>query len=169
MALFRRKKQVTTEIPELQDYYATQKKDNTAVAWLLAISSLLITVLIFVGLFMGGRWLYRTLTDKDQPNTTTTQTEDASTGSPNTSTETSPENPNNTSTAPNDSTSTPSPTPPTSTPQGVSPNQSAQSNQSATAATTALPNSGPGSIAVIFTVTTVAGTVLYRRKLLKNN
>ncbi len=161
MALFRRNKQQQTQIPELQDYYATQKKEGSGKAWLLAVGSLLITIAIFIGLFMGGRWLYRAVTNNDEPvQTAQTETEktDSSTSS-------------NTATAPNPdpSTSTPGTTTIPGGAQGVSPSQSAQSNQSASAATTSIPNTGPSSVAVIFAITTIAGAVLHRRITLSKN
>ncbi len=55
MALFRKNKsKVTTNIPELQEYYANQKTESSARAWLLAVGSLLVTAALLVGLFFGG-------------------------------------------------------------------------------------------------------------------
>jgi len=173
MALFTRKNNtVQTQIPELQEYYATQKKESTALAWLLAIGSLLVTVAVFVGLFAGGRWIYRNLTKND--DTTTTQTQDQNKPNDTTNTATTqpsqptPNSTNNSATINSGtvtigqgSSAAPSP--------GVSPKQSAQTNSSAVAANTNIPNTGPGSVVVIFAVTTLAGTMLYRRKLIKNN
>lgn len=180
MALFRSKKQqVQTQIPELQDYYATQKKESTAMAWLLAIGSLLVTVAIFIGLFLGGRWLYRSVTNNDDKSTNTTQTENKPANSGSSSTSTTQPNPNesaninsgtvtvnNSGSSSTTSSSGSSSTTSSSTAPGVSPNQSESTNSSATAANTSLPNSGPGGIAVIFVLTTIAGTILYRRLLL---
>lgn len=174
MALFKRKQQSTTQIPELQDYYATQKKESTAMAWLLAIGSLVLTIVVFAGLFMGGRWLYRTMTKKDEPTSTSqTETKPADNGS----SSTGQSNPNNsatinsgTVTAPGTSTTTGSGSSSASTTApGVSPNQSGSANNSATAANTSLPNSGPGGVVVVFVLTTIAGTTMYRRVLLKKN
>ena len=171
MALFRRKKQpAQTQIPELQDYYATQKKESTAMAWLLAIGSLVVTVALFIGLFLGGRWLYRSVTNKDDTsNTSTTQSENKpADNSSNTTTQPNPNDSANinsgTVTAPSTGSSTT-----TAPAPGVSPNQTDSTNSSATAANTSLPNSGPGSIAVIFVLTALAGTALYRRILLSKN
>jgi cytoskeletal protein RodZ len=73
MGLFNRNKQTT--IAELEEYYASQNSSRrTAKAWFMALLSLLITIAVIVGLFMGGRWLYRTLTDSAN-DTTTTQTD----------------------------------------------------------------------------------------------
>lgn len=73
--LFGQKKDKTT-IAELEEYYANQdqKKTKTGKAWLMAFLSILITVAIIVGLFFGGRWLYRAITDNSSDTATTTET-----------------------------------------------------------------------------------------------
>lgn len=73
MALFNRRKSQT--ITELEDYYAN-KGTRSGMAWLMAFLSLLVTVAVIAGLFFGGRWLYRTLTDDDssKPTVATTST-----------------------------------------------------------------------------------------------
>lgn len=59
---FRRKNNQT--IAELESYYATQgKSHDRGRAWLMAIVSLIVTVLVIAGLFFAVRWAYRTLTD----------------------------------------------------------------------------------------------------------
>jgi len=60
MAIFKRRKNQT--VAELEEYYAT-KKARSGMAWIMALLSLLITVLVVSGLFFGGRWVYRALTD----------------------------------------------------------------------------------------------------------
>lgn len=70
MALFRRKTQDTDVVPaEIQDYYQSEKRERTGVAWLLALVTLVITVLLALALFFGGRWLYRKVVTNDKPNT----------------------------------------------------------------------------------------------------
>lgn len=73
MALFKRKDKTT--IAELEDYYANQKGARRPVmAWVMALLSLLVTIIIIVGLFYAGRWLYQTIADGGQEPTTTTDT-----------------------------------------------------------------------------------------------
>ncbi len=69
--LFQKNKKTT--IAELEEYYANQesKKNSTAKAWFMAFISLLVTLLVIAGLFMAGRWLYRSLTDKPSDTTST--------------------------------------------------------------------------------------------------
>jgi len=66
----KRKTTDTTDVPkEVQDYYQSERREHVGVAWLLALGTLLLTMALAVGLFFGGRWVYRTLFDdtKDQP------------------------------------------------------------------------------------------------------
>ena len=165
MALFSRKQPVQTQIPELQDYYATQKQQSTATAWLLAIGSLLITVAIFFGLFLGGRWLYRAVTNKDDSKVAV-ETENK----PDDSTTIATDQTNSNSATIGGGTVTVNGAPSSSvgsisiTPaSGVSPSQSKPVNQSAVVANTSLPNSGPEHVVALFILTTIAGSILYRR------
>lgn len=59
-----------TTIPELQEYYENQKSNRTGTAWLMAVASLVITISVLSGLFFGGRWVYRTITDRNDKQTT---------------------------------------------------------------------------------------------------
>jgi hypothetical protein len=77
MKLFRRKSSATTNVPpEVAEYYQAERRDKTGMAWLMTLFALLVTVIIVLGLFLAGRWLYRTIRGNDVPTTTTTQTQD---------------------------------------------------------------------------------------------
>ncbi len=58
---------------EVQDYYQAEKRERTSVASLLAIGTLLVTIVIALGLFFGGRWVYRTVFDSNDTAPTTEQ------------------------------------------------------------------------------------------------
>lgn len=58
---------------EIKEYYQAERRERVGVAWAVALLTLLITVGIVMGLFFGGRWLYRTLANRDQNQTATTQ------------------------------------------------------------------------------------------------
>ncbi len=76
MAAFFRKNNKTT-IAELEEYYAAQNNSRrSGRAWLMAILSLLLTVLVLFGLFFGGRWIYRALTDDNNETTIITDSGD---------------------------------------------------------------------------------------------
>lgn len=165
MALFKKKQTTTTNIPELQEYYANQQKESTGKAWLLAIGSLLVTIVILVGSFFGGRWVYRKITKKDKPVTTTAQTDtstsDTTTKTPSTS---SSSDSSTTTTAPKPTTTTTTPA------QGVATTQSAATNTSATAATTTakqLTNTGPGNTVALFAGITVVAYLVHRSYLVR--
>jgi cytoskeletal protein RodZ len=169
MALFR-KKQSQTEIPELQEYYATQGTESTGKAWFVAIASLIVTIAVLVGFFAAGRWIYRTVTNKDdsKPSTTTSQANDTSkdtttngAGSTATGTVTAPATSNGISGSINGST--------TAKPaQGVSPTQSGTTNSSAAAAVTSVPNTGPGDTIALFIALFAVSFVAHRSFLKKS-
>jgi len=74
MAWFHRKS--TTEIPELKEFYENEKTDRPLVAWTLALVSLLTTVIVVLGVFFAGSWLYgRVKSDKNQPVPAVTENE----------------------------------------------------------------------------------------------
>lgn len=65
-------------IAELESYYAG--KNNSGMAWVMAFLSLLITVSVLSGIFFGGRWGYRTITNDIDDTTTSTTVTDKDTG-----------------------------------------------------------------------------------------
>lgn len=71
--LFGHKKDKTT-IAELEEYYANQNQNRTksGKAWLMAILTILITIIVIVALFYAGRWAYRAITDDSSNNPETT-------------------------------------------------------------------------------------------------
>lgn len=63
---FNRNKQASSgsELPqEVQEYYQAEKRERVGIAGLLAFGTLVLTVVLAIGLFFGGRWLYRTVID----------------------------------------------------------------------------------------------------------
>lgn len=66
---FNRKKasQADQNVPdEVREYYESGNK-RTGMAWLLAFATLVVTILLAMILFFGGRWVFRQFTDNDQP------------------------------------------------------------------------------------------------------
>jgi hypothetical protein len=51
--------------PEVQDYYQAEKRERTGVAWMLGLATVVITILLALALFFGGRWLWRAVTGND--------------------------------------------------------------------------------------------------------
>ncbi len=74
MALFKKKNQT---ISEIEDYYASKKTRN-GMAWVMAFGSLVITIGVMSLIFFGGRWAYRTLSNKDNEDTKTVTTTEIS-------------------------------------------------------------------------------------------
>lgn len=72
---FNRKRQDQALPEEVQDYYDSSRKQRTGMAWLLALGTLVVTVLLAVLLFFGGRWVYQQFAGDDEPAQETTQTE----------------------------------------------------------------------------------------------
>jgi cytoskeletal protein RodZ len=66
---FNRKTQAEAEaLPEeVKEYYESGRKQQTGMAWLLAFGTLVVTVVLALLLFFGGRWIYQKITNNDQP------------------------------------------------------------------------------------------------------
>lgn len=78
---FNRRKRETDVPLEVQEYYQSERRERVGVAWLLAILSLIATVLLVLGLYFGGRWVWNKITDDDDTQTTTqTDTSEETTG-----------------------------------------------------------------------------------------
>ena len=177
MALFSRKKSVTqTSIPaEVQDYYQAERRERTGVAWLLAIATLVVTIILALVLFFGGRWLYREVRGTDQNTTTPISSVEQSTQESNQTSNTSenkdaPEGSSGTTGTSGTSTPAPAPTPTTPTPPssnnsttpGASQTTPSTSTPQATNTNpTPLPSTGPSDIIGIVASVSVAATLSY--------
>lgn len=87
----------STAVPaEVQDYYEAGRRERRGVAWLLGLVTLLVTVLLALLLFFGGRWIYRKVTNKDKSTSGQSTNQPASSssdaGSSNTSNSNSSDN-----------------------------------------------------------------------------
>lgn len=103
---FRRTKQDDSVLPaEVDQYYQSEKRERRGVAVLLGIITLVITLVVSSGLFYGGRYAYRKITDKDKTTVVQTNPSPAEQG---TVIETNPST--------GESTPTPSPTQPAPAP-----------------------------------------------------
>lgn len=152
----------TTTPPEVQEYYQSENRQRSWMAWLLGLGALLATVLLVLGLFYGGRWVYNKVRTQDTPNTAQVeqensenqkQTSEQSSGG-NTSTGNQPaHNP------PVMPTPTPAPAP-TPTP---TPNAGTQATNTQGKGTSDLPATGPADNAAIFLLVSAAGYLLHRR------
>lgn len=135
MAWFRRKKSDDLA-QEFKDYYqgGAQSTQRSGLAWILALVTLVCSVFLVIALFLGGRWIYRKVTDK-QPETT--QTVNPGVGGTNQPT-----------TNPTPQPAAPTPTPPATTPTPppatTPPTTNGQNGQTATPTPpSSLPSTGP--------------------------
>jgi len=71
MAIFNRRNNQANVPAEIQEYYQAERRERAGVAWLLAIGTLVVTILLAVGIFFGGRWVYRSITDNNKKPQTT--------------------------------------------------------------------------------------------------
>ena len=156
--LNRNKQSTQKKVPsEVEEYYQSERRDRVGVAWLLAGLTLVITVLIVLGLFFGGRWIYRQITHKDDNTTQTAQTNQPSEQSPATTPESSSNTSNsgqsnggNASSSPTSNTSgTVNAPTQTNNPSSVSSQPTQTSNN--------LANTGPGQTVGLFALISVVG------------
>lgn len=188
---FRKPKPATspTMPPEVQQYYQAERRERTGIAWLLAIATLLITVAIILGLFFGGRWVYRKIRNRN--TSTTSQT--ATTKTTTTESGTTSGGSNAGSSSGNSSSNKASGTSTTgSTSSGAASTNSASNGSSTnstpsaggttsnpptspggvvgpTAARTNIPNTGPGDTIAIFFGVSVLGYLVHRYLITSKN
>ena len=161
---FSRKKDEQSDLPkEVQDYYQAEKREKVGVAGLLALGTLMVTILLAIGLFFGGRWVYRTVFDNDDSQQTAQQEdgeqqeqegkEESDQNEPNDGDEQADENEEEQTPAP----SQPAPTPvPTQTPNQPTPGSTESSKGDSD-----LPTTGPEDNLAIFLGTVVIASTLF--------
>lgn len=162
MKLFGKKKDVNAVPQEVREYYEAERRERTGMAWLLAIGTLVVTLLLASGLFFGGRWVYRTVfdnkDDKKQPVATETKKDESK--------KTDTNKPNETTGSSSGGTTTPqaarTDTPSTSTPRPTTPTQGPATTTLPSSGTTTLANTGPTEVIIVFAAVVTAGTLYHR-------
>jgi len=119
---------------EVKQYYQAERRERVGLAWLLAAGTLIVTVLVVLGLFFGGRWIYRQVTDDKPASTATEQQENNNNQNQGQSQGQSDSNNNGQTTNPNQ----PTPTTPQQTPQPNTDN-----SNGSTPTTGEVPRTGP--------------------------
>lgn len=155
---FRRKQNIDGVPQEIQDYYQSERREKTGIAWLLALGTLLTTIALAILLFFGGRWAYRKITNRNNKgNTSQVAQQPTETTAP--ADETTGEQPDGEQGGAGSGTSSTS----TDTPSATNtPTAQSQGGQLQTrGATSDLPNTGPGDVLAVFAITTVIGTATY--------
>ena len=158
---------------EIKEYYQAERRERVGVAWAVALLTLLITVGIVMGLFFGGRWLYRSLANRDRNQPATTQNQPPETPQQGTASQSTGQGspaPGNTPSNPNSST----PNQPGSqsgnaqAPRGNNPAAEAPAASPPTSATPPaistnnLPNNGPGEVFAGAVAAALASGMLHR-------
>lgn len=169
MRLFGRKNNVETVPQEVREYYEAERRERTGLAWLLALGTLVVTLLIASGLFFGGRWAYHKVADKNDKKTVATQTQGSEPKFEST-TEDSKTEQKATTAAPSTSTSSTATSTPAATPAPsatkTTPAPAVTTPAPAATSTTTTPktlvNTGPADIIVIFVTIAAAGTLYHR-------
>lgn len=65
---------------EVEQYYESSRKERVGIAWLLALATLLLTVLIAAVLFFAGRWAFNRIFNNDTEPVAPTAVEQAPSG-----------------------------------------------------------------------------------------
>ncbi len=154
---FRRRQSNQSPIPsEVQDYYQAERRERVGVAWLLALATLVTTIVLAFGLFFGGRWTYRKVFNHNKSSVATNKPKSGQNTSASTSgnpTASSPPNPQS-----EGDTTVPQPSSSTSS-----------SGQTTGSASSPLPNTGPGNTVAIFITTSslaaLAHNLFIRRRI----
>ncbi len=167
MAFFNRKKADTTVLPEIERYYEAEKHERAGMAWLLAIVSIACVALVLIGLFFGGRWIYRKAAHTDkQTGVSTTKITGSNIAKSKDST--SKNTSDNSSTATKPTTTAPAPQAPAPTMPKTPTTQAPATTPAAPTASTpvaptpkVLTNTGPTSTVLIFVVSVLGFTLLH--------
>jgi cytoskeletal protein RodZ len=78
MKLFKRQqKNVSNSVipQEIQDYSQSEHREKMGIAVLVGFISLLLTLIVLFGMFVGGRWMYRKIAGTDTKSNSTTVVE----------------------------------------------------------------------------------------------
>jgi len=159
---------------EVQKYYQSEHRDRVGLAWLIAFLSLIITVVIIVGLFVGGRWVYHKVRGTNTASTTQPQTQSGSNPTAETQPNSQPQSTSSPSQHATSSTSTNVPnssTAPGSTTQSSQPASSTTTQTTTGSTSTQVTNTGPGNVVAIFVSVSIVGALAHnaylKRKLNK--
>lgn len=153
---FRRKQNIDGVPQEIQDYYQSERRERTGIAWLLALGTLLTTIALAILLFFGGRWAYRKIANRNN-NGNSSQVAQQPTETTAPANESAQESDGGQSGASTGTSSTSTNTPSTST----TPTTQTQGQPQTRGANSDLPNTGPGDVLAVFAITTALGTAAH--------
>lgn len=157
---FNRKQKNTSEVPpEVKQYYESEHRERVGLAWLVAFLSLIATVLIVAGLFFGGRWIYRKVSNDNPPANVQTSESDKSESS-NSNDQAESNNQSQSESNNDESSNSSNPESESGSNQNESSNNSTDTDQSITgttdqAAPDQMADTGPGSTLAVFVAVSV--------------
>jgi len=168
MAFLGRGRKNKSDVPEeIQEYYEEQKQDRAGIAWLLAFTTLIVTILLAAGIFFAGRWTYRKIAGNKNNTSQTAQKEnqpkeekkDESSGNNSSESQKQPEGQGSGQGEPSLNEST----------NQLPGDQSSNSGNTAgsnTAQGSNIPNTGPGDVLAIFMAVSIFGYMAHRTYLM---
>lgn len=165
---FRRDKNVDDVPQEIKEYYETERRDRTGIAWLLALGTLVITVGLATLLFFGGRWIYRAVANNDdnQETAQVQQNGEGTTAGDNSDSGGNSQSQDATSAPPSGTSSTSTDTPNNSSQtQGANSSSGVPSTAPNTTPTTGddgLPRTGAGDTLALFVAVSTLGFLTHR-------
>ena len=166
MALFNRKPKNSSVLPEVDQYYSAERRERAGLAWVLALVSIVVVALVLIGLFFGGRWVFRKINNDDKATVNTSDNTGSFDGEFNDEDGTD----SNSATDTPDEAATPQPATPSTTPAPVTTPTTPATP--APASNAALPNTGPASTAMVFVASSLmaggAHYIVTRRKAARN-
>ncbi len=131
---------------EVQEYYQAERRERMGLAWLVAFLTLMVTIAVVLGLFVGGRWVYRKVANDDKGTKTTQPAAEQEQPVPGIAGR--PVQKPTTPPSPQTQPATPVP----GQPAPVTPQPSGEKK---------LTNTGPGDTLAIFVIATVLGTIAH--------
>lgn len=168
MALLGRSKKDKSDVPEeIQEYYDEQKQERAGIAWLLAFTTLIVTILLAAGIFFAGRWTYRKITGNKNNTSQTAQKENQpkeeknneSSGNDASESQKQPEGQGSGQGEPSPNESTNQlPGDQSPSDQNVAGSNTVQNNN--------IPNTGPGDVLAIFMAVSIFGYMAHRTYLM---
>mgnify|MGYP001282498337 CR=1 FL=1 len=174
MARWFKKKEQSTLPQEVQDYYTSTQRQRMGMAWLVALTTFVITLSVALALFFVGRAIFYSLTrDDGEPVQITEQVirDEPVTNVHDTSEESSVNNTDTTREAPTTQTNDRNETPGQSeqTPVSDQPSQPARTEQPPSMSEQTLdtqkvqrvPDSGPGDVVALFVVVSIVSAAFH--------
>lgn len=151
---FGRKQREESTLPkEVEDYKASVRKQRVGIAWLLALATIAVTVVLTLVLYFAGRWVWQRFTQSEPTEVPTTQTQPQTVDQTTDSSEQATSDAADSGQAP--TTAQPNPEP-AQLPGSDEPVQNTPSGAR-------VPDTGPGDGIALFVVVSLLGMLIHNR------